>query len=622
METEFRILGPLEVVVGGQSVPLGGRKQRTLLAVLLAKAGHAVSADELIDQVWGADAPPTVRAGLHVYLSRLRRLLNQAGDGSLLRRADGYTLKLPPGSVDAERFERLARLGREALSAGDPAEASRAFGAGLALWRGSAFADLADEPAVAPEARRLEEARVRALEDRIEADLRIGRAADVAAELETLVTGQPYRERLHGQLMLALYQCGRQADALAAYRRFDRLLRDELGLEPGTDLKALHRRMLEHDTELERPRTEASSESLVSRPPRRRSPMRGRVVAGVAAVAAIGAAAGVGVAISRHGTSAQAQVSPLPANAVAALDPDDLRTRFAVRLGGRPAGLAVGRDEAWIGSPDSDTLVRLDLRSRTLRRFGIGVAPGAIAVGAGNVWIVDEGQRRLVQLDIDSPSVARDIAVPVFEGLDPIRGVTVAARAAWYAQSTTPVVHRVGPIRNAPTKTVRLAAPDSYVDEAGRGAIGSDGESVWASYELVTGYAVGAGGGEPVAYVARIDPGKAKVVARTRLPGTPTAIAVDENAVWIAVQDDDRVWRLDARTGTPEREVAVAGGPIAIAVGQGAVWVLTARTNDLLRIDPETAEVTQRADLGARPVAVTTGAGLVWVAVAGRGSPD
>lgn len=620
-KTEFRILGPLEVVVAGRPIPLGGRKQRTLLAVLLVHAGRALSADELIDQVWGADAPPTVRAGLHVYLSRLRRLLDADGRGLLSRHAHGYTLDVGRGCLDAERFEELAGQGRDALAAGAPSEAARALGAALALWRGPALAELADEPSVAAEARRLDEARVRALEDRIDADLQLGRADDVVAELETLVSAHPYRERLHGQLMLALYRCGRQADALAAYRRFGGLLRDELGLEPTPELTALHRRMLEHDAGLVPARGDTRIDPGPGGPPARTSIKAPRRLAWLVAAGAIVVAAAVGLEISRHDTAAEARVLPLPANAVAALDAEDLRTRQVARIGGRPAGLAIGSGAAWVGSPENETIVRVDLRTDAVRRFGVDLAPGAIAVGAGGIWVVDESRKRLARLDAANPTVARDIAVPVFEGLDPIRGVVVAGRAAWYAQSTTPTVHRVGAIRNAPTATIRLAAPDAVVDESGNAAIGSDGESIWASYELTAGYAVGAGGGEPVAYVAGIDPDAGAVTSRTRLPGTPTAIAVGEGGVWVAVQDDDRVWRLDERTGVTEREIEVAGGPVSIAAGEGAVWVVTARTDDLVRIDPQTARVTRRVDLGARPVAIATGAGAVWVAVAGPGVP-
>jgi predicted ATPase/DNA-binding SARP family transcriptional activator len=245
---EFRILGPLEVLKDGTPLPLGPRKQRALLALLLLNANRVVSTDRLIDELWTGRPPPGAAKTLRSYVSRLRALV---GASRVLSRPPGYMLTLEPGQLDAQEFERRLGQGRDALAGGDASGAAERLSEGLTLWRGAVLADVADEPFVEVEAGRLEELRLEALEERIEADLECGRHAEVVAELEALLGKQQLRERLWGQLMTALYRSGRQADALAAYRRARRLLADRLGLEPGEELRALEQRILRHDLEVE-----------------------------------------------------------------------------------------------------------------------------------------------------------------------------------------------------------------------------------------------------------------------------------------------------------------------------------------------------------------------------------
>src|SRR5262245_54362720 len=203
---EFRILGALEAVDGGRTLPLGGAKQRTVLAVLLVHRGEAVSVDRLIDALWGDSAPASAVKSVQVYVSHLRKLL---GAELVVTRGRGYVLAASTGQVDADRFETLAADGHEALEAGDPARASESLESALALWRGPPLADFAYEEFAQDEARRLEEARLMALEDRIEADLALGRHAALIGELETVVSQHPLRERPRRQLAVALYRSGR-----------------------------------------------------------------------------------------------------------------------------------------------------------------------------------------------------------------------------------------------------------------------------------------------------------------------------------------------------------------------------------------------------------------------------
>lgn len=244
---DFGILGPLEVSREGRPVPLGGNRQRTVLALLLLRANKVVPTDRLIDELWGDEPPDSSRKSLQVYVSRLRKAL---GDGLIKAVSPGYVLSVVPEEIDAGRFEHLAAEGRRLLRH-DPEQAGRLLHEALALWRGQALADVADEPALHSEALRLEELRLTTLEDRIEADLALGHHDAVVGELEGLITDHPFRERFRAQLMLALYQSGRQAEALRVYRRTRAELGDELGIEPSLELQQLEERILLQDPELD-----------------------------------------------------------------------------------------------------------------------------------------------------------------------------------------------------------------------------------------------------------------------------------------------------------------------------------------------------------------------------------
>ena len=242
---DFGILGPLEVSRCGRAVPLGGPRQRAVLALLLLEANRVVSLDRLAEDLWGGDPPEGWVTTLQIYVSHLRQALEPgrargAAGEVLVTRNRGYLLRVDSERLDAARFQDGFAAGRAALEAGRYAEAAGTLRAALGLWRSGVLADLADYAFTRPEAARLEELRLAAVEARIDADLALGRHDALTAELEQLVTEHPLRERLHGQLILALYQGGRQADALAAYRRVRDLLAGELGIDPGEPLQRLH----------------------------------------------------------------------------------------------------------------------------------------------------------------------------------------------------------------------------------------------------------------------------------------------------------------------------------------------------------------------------------------------
>jgi len=242
--TEFRVLGPVEAVRNDQPLRLGGHRQRALLALLLLDPGRPVSSDRLIDELWHGTPPAGAEKTLRVYVSRLRSAL---GEDGIFARPPGYVLELQPERLDAQRFQTLVREGRDARARGAAGLAAERLRAALALWHGRALADVADGGVLALEAQRLDNLRLTCLEERIEAELSLGRHAELVPELERLLAEEPLRERLWRQLVIALYRCERQADALTAYRRARAFLSEELGLDPGDELRALERAVLRHE---------------------------------------------------------------------------------------------------------------------------------------------------------------------------------------------------------------------------------------------------------------------------------------------------------------------------------------------------------------------------------------
>ena len=248
---EFRILGSLEVLDDGLPVSLGGRNQRAVLALLLLHANEPVSTERLVDQLWGEHPPRTATTSLQNSVSQLRKLL---GAGFLVTRPTGYVLEIDADQLDLTRFERLVREARSA----EPDEKATLLREALGLWHGPPLADLESETFAQSEIHRLEDLRLGVLEERIAADLALGADAELAAEIEALVRANPLRERLRGYLMLALYQCERQAEALAAFHDTRRTLVEELGIEPGPELQALHVSIIRQ----ERPRIRVAQPAL------------------------------------------------------------------------------------------------------------------------------------------------------------------------------------------------------------------------------------------------------------------------------------------------------------------------------------------------------------------------
>ncbi|MGQ0776987.1 MAG: AfsR/SARP family transcriptional regulator [Pseudonocardiales bacterium] len=242
---EFRVLGPLEIHAEGQMIDVSTHKQRLVLGVLLCHIGHPVTVDALVDALWEQQAPPSARDNVRSYIHFLRRRLGE--QRRIERRPSGYALLAGDSELDSARFESLAGSGRAALTGGDTQRAKDLLADALTLWRGPAFADLRDARVIEQEAARLEWLRQVAVEGHTEARLALGRHAELIPELFALVAQHPLREWIRAQLMVALYRSGRQAEALEVYRAGRAILLDDLGLEPGDELRRLEQAILNHD---------------------------------------------------------------------------------------------------------------------------------------------------------------------------------------------------------------------------------------------------------------------------------------------------------------------------------------------------------------------------------------
>ncbi len=333
-----------------------------------------VSRDTLIDDLWGETPPPTAGKTLQAHVSRLRRALNGADEGwsRLETRGSGYLLRVADGQLDADRFERSVEEARRELARGNARTAADGIREALALWRGAPLADFTYEPFAATDINRLEELRLGALEEGIEADLALGRHREVISELKVLGAQHPHRERLTAQLMLALYRSDRQAEALRAYQRCRMALAEELGVEPSESLRRLECRILDHDSALAAP-----ARSRIPGPSSRRW----------GALAAASALA-VSVAVVLLLRGGQETPEPSRAGGLAGVYDSSGRLLDRVALGMAPSTVAVGERGVWVLDAEDKTVSRIDPASHEVTRiFGTASTPTDLAVGGGAVWV-------------------------------------------------------------------------------------------------------------------------------------------------------------------------------------------------------------------------------------------
>ena len=553
---EFRLLGPIEAVRDDRSLPLGGAKPRALLALLLLHANEVVSRDRLIEALWPGRAPGSAEHSLDVQISRLRKAL--APDELLLTRSGGYVLEVEPDAIDAARFERLLDAGRRANAAGEPADALQSLEPALALWRGQALAEVAYEDFARADAERLEELRLVAIEERVEAELALGRHDTLIAELEALTARHPLRERLRGQLMLALYRAGRQAEALRVYSDTRKRLVEELGIEPGPALRELEQAILRQDPVLELPRVRA--------PSRRRGLLVG---AGALVLAAAAVALVVGLT----------QGSTEGAHALAHADSDVFVDAGSGELVRSPAvrdtvRLAYGEGALWSISSTGE-LSRIDpATGEEVARLGLGVTPSGLAVDHGSVWVTGRTSPTVFRIDPSVNEVADRFPLPT-EGVvtDQVGEVAAGAGSVWVghgAFNPGAWIERLDPKTGHVQKRFSILAGD--VDHVAF----ADG-ALWVA-------------STPSGELRKIDPRTNEVVFTRELRSDLCCVAAGGGYVWAASNPEGIVWKLTT-SGRVLPTIELHGPVESLSYGDGALWAALGDKGKAIRVDPTTDEI-------------------------------
>jgi DNA-binding SARP family transcriptional activator len=551
----FGILGTLEIEDGERPVPLGGGRQRALLAFLLVHANEVVSVDRIAEELWHGRPPASAAKIVQKYVLELRR---SVGAARLERRGRGYLLHAGADEIDAAWFRRLLDEGR----AGDA----------LALWRGPPLAEFADEPFARAEIARLDELHAQAIEYELEERLAGGGGPDIIGELRDLVDLHPLREGPRRLLMLALYRAGRQAEALEVYRESRTVLADELGLEPTPALRELERAILTHDPAL------TSSAPAAAR--RRR---HGRIViAGAGAVLAAAAAIAISFAVGGSAT-----VSLPHSVGVVALKSGRLIADTGLASG--PDSVVVGGGSVWIGDRAQQTVLRIDpVTRRVTETIGVGTDVRALAVGFGELWAA--GGSRLTKIDLTTGAVQATI-VPAARG-GAVTAVAVGTRGVFATFSGGAVV-QIDPWTGKTIRRVRVPAPAT--------GVAIDGDSVY-----VTSGGRGA--------FTTVGPTALTTTVRT-LGSASDPVVAHDHSVWILAGTADRsLWR-DSGIGFNPVQIPTTQGLVRLADAPGHIWA-AADTGELLEIDQSTQKTVHVVHLDRPATALAVGENVLWVAFA------
>jgi len=621
---DYRILGPLEVSVDGQEIDISGPKLRALLVILLLRADESVRRDLLAHELWGEQQPEGAQHTLDVYISRLRKALGTPASGRVLvTRPGAYSLRLADGQLDARLFEHLAKEGRSALAGNAPDQAAAKLRAALQLWRGRALADLGESRGLRIEAARLEELRLGATEDRIEADLALARHEDVVDELQALAAMHPLRERVHGQLMIALYRGGRQAEALAAYQAARQTLVEELGLEPGPALQRLECAILKQDASLEPPGQAAAGPpdpagrtphpspigsesgkrrilqddltfpapgllSNIARPRTHRTRWTA-IAVGLAVVVATGLLFGVG--LTHRGPPALAG-----ANGLVAVSTASGRLTAATRLTGAPEAVSSGASSVWVTDPDGGAVARIDPNSgAAVDRILVGGDPGSIASGGGAIWTASTVGATVARIDPATESVTQIISLPGSS----LGAIAVGGGGVWVVDPVSHDLIEIDPTTGSLQKTLPLDLQPSAVAVA-------DG-AIW-----ITGY--------NDATVEKVAPASGRVLAHAHVGNGPAALAFEGGSLWVANSLDATVSRLDPGTLAVRATIPVGSGPSALEAADGSVWVANQYSSSVSRIDPGRDQVATSVDVGGDPTSLAMRRGRLWVGVSADGA--
>ena len=581
---DYRLLGPVEAGVNGRVLDIGGQKQRALLAILALSANEPVARDVLVEWLWGEHPPPGAQHTLEVHISRLRKTLEPAaGQQVVLTRPGAYLLLAAADSIDIQRFERLAEEGRRALAENAPDRAAADLREALRLWRGAPLADVSDEQFAQPEITRLNDLRTGIIEDRIEADLALGRHAEVVSELGALVAAHPLRERLYQFLMIALYRCGRQSEALTVYQSARRVLVDELGIEPSPALQRVERAVLAQDASLDPPPravpAPAPGQARVGRFSRTGTVRRVRLTA------AVGASLALILAVLFFGAGPPASPVQAAPDAVAVINASQADLTGVVAGIGRPGGIAYGAGATWVTDTADGLLLRIDPSGQVADRIPVGRGAAGVVTGAGEIWVANEFDNTVSEVNPSTGTVVATIGV----GNGPA-GLAYGYGSVWAANVTDSTLSRIDPGSGVVTATVPLGS-------APAGVAAGDG-GIWVA-------------SGQTGRLLLVDPRRDRVTGAFPVGVSPDDVAVGAGSVWVS-DSGGTVARLNPVTGSMQ-EIKVGGSPAAIAVADGAVWVANG-LGSLLRIDPRTRLI-RSIQVGNEPSGLAAAGGNVLVTV-------
>jgi len=599
MDVSFSLLGPLQAFRAGVPLHLGGRQQRAVLARLLLDAGRVVSVDSLADALWGDRTPRGAVATIHTYVSRLRDLLEQDRDGGgpaevLVTERGGYQLRTDRIDMDSLVFENRARRGRALLAEGRPADASVELTAALGMWRGQALADLTDYEFVRVAASRWDELRLEAFEDRVQADLMLGRHAELGPPLDEMIRANPLRERLHGQRMLVRYRNGNQSEALNGYHELRRTLADEMGIDPSPPLQALYAAILAQADDLTwRPPPDAPEHRPTPEDPSapERHPRGRRRRSRVAALAAAGSLVAVLVTVlvtNRQQATTAVPLSAFPANSVGRLD-ERGGMREAVLVGQGPAGVAYGAGSIWVANTGDDTVWRVDPGTgQVVQRIAVGSSPTAVTVTGSDVWVANAGDGTVSR--VNALSETETDVIPV--GNQPV-AIAGGEAGVWVANGGDDTVQRVD------TPTGRAESPigvGGYPD-----GIAVEDDRLWVS-----------NGHDGT--VSPVDVASRTLESPIMVGAGPRGLALTTDALWVANQLDQTVTRIDRSTGRVVATVPVGDGPGTVVAAGDAVWVGNEFDGTVSRIDVATSRVTHSTATGSSPHGLAVAGSSPWVA--------
>lgn len=594
----FRLLGDFEVGAGRGPEGLGGPKQRGMLAYLLLHHDEVVSTERLVDAVWGDDPPPTAAAIVHGYVRRLRQTLEET-PARLTSTSSGYRLELQDGVLDVDLFERLAERGKAELRNGDAGGARDTLVEALSLWRGAVLGGVDGEGFVRLEQSRLDAVWLSTRLARIDADLRLGRAAEVVGELEALSREHPLDEGIRGQLMVALYRSGNQADALAAYHDLRRGLAQGLGLEPSRTIQELEAAILGHDPSLDLPAVSSGRPEPPIVGLRPQSSARLHISSPVFAAGAAAAAILIVVAAA-VGLRSSVLGRPGPSTVAPAVSPTNPREQQAQILGTwaipQPSCCGSAGDAEWGVGHHDDVLREIDPKTNVLTSLGIvaDYQSGVPQALAGSVWI-PSARDNLIRYDPNSHQVVARIAV---SGSD----VAFGFLDIWETTRDHRLV-RIDLASNAVIASIPVASGESNWDDGL--AIGAD--AVWDS--------VG-----DTSELLKIDPTSNQVIDRiTGFGDTDSGapIAFDHASVWLlrSVAGQMTLFRIDATTGRVAATIpvgSVGGNTGTVAAGGGYIWTAT-WDGTISRVDPATNRVSDVLALPDVPQNIAFANGSLWV---------